>query len=60
MQRPLEEHLMVAEELAVIRRDDDERVRRLSGLVERGEQPPDRVVELGDHPVVARAHRREL
>ncbi len=59
-ERALEDQLVLAEELAVIARHDHQRVVGEPALVEHVEHPPDRVIELGDHPVVARGHAREL
>ena len=50
----LVQQAVVAEHLAVIAREDDERVVRLPGLVEPIEQASDVVVDLGEHPVVRR------
>ena len=45
---------VVAEQLAVIRREDHERVVGLAGFVEPIEDAAELVVDLADHPVVGR------
>ena len=59
-ERALEDHLVLAEELAVIARDDHERVVGEPALVEHVEHPTDRVIELRDHAVVAGGHLGQL
>ena len=59
-ERALEDQLVLAEELAVVARDDHERVVGEAARVEHVEHATDRVIELRDHAVVARRHPREL
>ncbi len=47
---------VIAEHLAVIRRDDDHRVVPHAELAERVPDPAELVVDLADHPVVLRSH----
>ncbi len=47
---------VIAEHLAVIRRDDDHRVVPHAELAERVPDPAELIVDLADHPVVLRAH----
>ena len=60
MQRPLEHHLVVPEELAVVGRHDHERVVGDATLVEHREDATDLVVDLADHAEVAGGDAREL
>ncbi len=59
-ERSFEDHLVLAEELAVVGGDDHERVVGEPTRRERVEHTTDRVVELGNHSVVARGHHCEV
>ena len=59
-ERSFEDHLVLAEELAVVGGDDHERVVGEPARRERVEHTTDRVVELGNHSVVARGHHCEV
>ena len=60
MQWPLEDHLVVTEQLTVVGGHQHERVVAQPALIEHRQHPPDLEIELAHHPVVAGGHAGEL